>query len=114
MLKELVGKSWTKEQNCYTLIREYYKDVALLPYITFAMHQPKFFLDISLDYGFKQVNSLEIDDCIITNAPVHLIIYIGNNKILHHPLRKLSLVEYIDDSILNNIYAIVRRKKDDY
>lgn len=112
MLKNLIGRRWSRKQNCYNLIVDYYKDVVQLPDIPYAIHNAKFFLDTALANNFKQVYNIEPEDTIITKDPyVHLQIYIGNNKILHHPIKALSLVESISEEHINNIAYIVRRDK---
>lgn len=107
----LIGREWSRKVNCYTLIQDYFSDVGL-PDIKFKLYKPEFFLATAQEHGFIQVSldNIKPDDVIITNSPVHLLIYLGENKVLHHPICQLSRKENINQEMLDNIKYIVRRK----
>lgn len=111
MKSNLIGRRWSKEQNCYTLVVDYFKEKDIyLPDIPFVLYQPEFFLSTAQEYGFIQVELKDIqpEDVIITNYLVHLLIYLGDNQILHHPIKHLSRKELLTGEIMDNIKYIVR------
>lgn len=62
-----------------------------------------FFLDYFLSNGFQEINAnnLQKNDIILCRsreikAPIHALIYLGNDKILHHPSNRLSEYTYYD------------------
>ncbi len=55
-----------------------------------------FFAPCLLEHGFKNVDSTQKNDIIIiksdvTMLPVHVMVYIGNNTVIHHPIFKRSV-----------------------
>lgn len=99
-----------RNKNCYTHIRYFYPD---LPEIKYKVLSAEEFLAIALDNGFTLVDNIkdtESGDVFITNEPVHLMYYKGQQLVSHHPINKLSLTEYIDGEMLSNIKYIVRSK----
>lgn len=102
------GKQFSlTKANCYHHIQEFYPD---LPDIEYIILSPETFLGIALDNNFILVTDIKDGDVFITNKPTHLIYYLGDQKISHHPLGKLSLVEYLNGDMLSNIKYIVRSK----
>ncbi len=117
MKKELIGKVFNlKKANCYILCQEYFKEKGIiLEDIDYNLFSPKSFLIMANKQGFKLVKSFSDvieDDVFITKKPTHLLIYIGNDMVLHHPLDSISRREYINQDIFDSIKYIVRRKID--
>lgn len=97
-------------KNCYTHVKGFYPH---LPDIKYKVLSAEEFLAIALDNGFILVDDIKDTikgDVFITKEPVHLMYYIGNQIVSHHPLNRLSLTEYIDGEMIANIKYIVRRK----
>ena len=103
------GKAFNlRTSNCYTFVQETYPE---LPDIKYKKLSADTFLFIALENGFHLIDlkDVETGDVFITNEPVHLMIYLGNNKIAHHQINKLSMQEIITEDIINNIKYTVRR-----
>lgn len=99
-----------RKANCYHHIQGFYPK---LPDIKYIILSPKEFLDISLVNNFALVDKIQDakkGDVFITKEPTHLMYYLGEQLISHHPLRKLSLVEYLNGEMISNIEYIVRSK----
>ena len=107
-LQIFTGQKWSRTTNCYTLVQGYYP---FLPDIKFSLYEPEFFLATAQEYGFIQVElqNIQPNDVIISKEPTHLQVYIGNNKIHHHEIKRLSCVESITPEYIQNIFAVVRR-----
>ena len=102
-----------KNANCYHHIQEFYPE---LPDIKYTVLTAKEFLDIALNNGYVLVNKQPIPgDVFITEEPhVHLMYYMGDQQISHHPFKGLSRRELLTGDIMENIKYTVRRKKDGY
>jgi proteasome lid subunit RPN8/RPN11 len=69
--------------------------------------------------GFKLVtkeSELKLHDCILTcfynsEHPSHILIYLGNNKVLHQPRDGVSLVEDYSDYFKQKTYGVARYVK---
>ena len=102
--RSLVGKQWHyRKQDCYTLVRDYY---SLLGITLSDFERPEnlhltdsIFLEKAESEGFKLVDfgNRQTNDVLImrlmTRAPMHAAIYIGNDKILHQRMNGLSTIE---------------------
>lgn len=108
------GKKFSiRNQNCYTLCKEYFDDIKL-PDIPYKKLSPEKFLEIAVDNGFSlifDIRDVKEGDVFITNAPTHLMIYQDNNMILHHPIKLLSRKESITQEMISDIKYIIRRDK---
>ena len=97
-----------KNANCYHHIQRFYPD---LPNIKYIILNSKQFLDIALDNGFIEVYTVEIGDVFITSEPhVHLMYYLGDQQISHHPYKGLSRRELLTGDIIKLIQYTVRRR----
>lgn len=117
MKKDFIGRVFhIKKANCYILCQDYFKEKGIiLKDIDYDTFTPKSFLAMAIEQKFELVKSLSDvikDDVFITKEPTHLLIYIGNDTVLHHPLDSISRREYINQDILDSIKYIVRRKTD--
>lgn len=99
-----------KDANCYHHIQAFYPDLPNIKYIVLSAEN---FLQIALDNNFILIDNIldsKEGDVFITNEPVHLMYYKGEQLVSHHPLNKLSLVEYLNGEMIANIKYIVRNK----
>ena len=97
----LVGRQFNyATANCYTLVQDYYeikRSITLSDYTPIPNWWNKgmdLFLTYIPDEGFSEVSTLQEHDVILMQVdspvPNHLGIYIGDNKMIHHPLDRLS------------------------
>jgi proteasome lid subunit RPN8/RPN11 len=92
-------------RDCYQLVKDYYQNelkIHLNNYNrdeTWAESTPYIFEESFEKEGFKEVSGeLQKHDCIIikyreTDIAGHIMIYLGNDTILHHPWNRFSLIE---------------------
>lgn len=94
--------------DCYSLVRDYYREefgIKLRNYYrdrSWFIGEKNLFDELFLECGFKKVDSLKPNDCIlfkIKNKKYsdHIGIYIDNNTFLHHPIKGNSEIKKLDD-----------------
>lgn len=70
---------------------------------------------VAENLGFDVVDYFKENDMLLINLnskiPNHFAIYLGNNKILHHPVGRLSVIEELPHKYLQSITHIFRRKE---
>ena len=94
--------------NCYHHIQRFYPELPDIEYIIFTSKQ---FLDIALDNKFIEVYNAKTGDVFITKEPrVHLMYYLGDQQVSHHPYKGLSRKELLTGDMIELIQYIVRRK----
>jgi proteasome lid subunit RPN8/RPN11 len=118
--------------DCYTLVMDYYKRElgVILPEIENVLRVKEvdwvnvtkdsenfhFLITHFKNNGFIEVSGPQKHDVIITSwghikGAIHSIIYLGNERILHHPAYELSLVENYKPSLKRKTLAILRYNK---
>lgn len=107
--QHLIGRSYDPARaNCYTLGRHFFKDVFGIELGDYAI--PADWNASKLDLigmihereGFEKLYEWDLKTirpgdvlctAIRTTNPNHFVVYVGNNKVLHHPLNSLSREE---------------------
>ncbi len=117
--RALIGKEFAYgAQDCFTLIRDYYKlKGVLLP----DFERPKnpetadsIFLEQAELCGFRSVDFdlRKVGDMLImklmTRTPMHGAIYVGDDKILHQRFNSLSAVEPFGRYYRQSVVAVYR------
>jgi proteasome lid subunit RPN8/RPN11 len=107
------------EQDCFTLLRQYYLNELGIFINNYDRSDgwyektPQIFLDNYEKEGFIKVDNIQINDVILVSYcdfPTHVLIYLGNNQILHHPREKLSTIEIYTESFKRRSHGIFRHK----
>lgn len=122
-LKSYLNRNFDiSKDNCYDLIRDYYKvekNVLLNVYNInkdWENKTPDIILENFEKEGFYEVKKEEIikDDILFfknkNDNITHLGIFLGDNLMLHHPLKHNSYIEYLDARLLNIVKMCVRYK----
>jgi proteasome lid subunit RPN8/RPN11 len=90
--------------DCYELVREYYQKELNIELSHYNRDDnwdetiPYVFEENYAKEGFFQVDELKKHDCILmkyreTDIAGHVMIYLGNDIVLHHPWNRFSLIE---------------------
>ena len=102
------------------LVSDYYKEkkFLILPKINRSEGWYKTnpsVIEQNIPLNFKKISlkNAEKDDIIVfdmlnNNIPCHLGIYLGNDVILHHPRKRLSTIELLNDEWKNKICYLLR------
>lgn len=107
--------------DCYTLLRDYYRDT-LGVWIPSNIDRSfgwwhngrNLYVDMYGQYGFKEVtgDKIKIGDALIfkfdRGMPSHSAIYIGNGKMLHHMIGRMSCVEDFDGIYKVSLVGVLR------
>lgn len=115
-----IGRPFIYNSNdCLGLVEDYYAN-ELQIYIprferneTTLKNNPTIILDNIQECNFINVNQLQLHDIIIINTllgPTHLMIYVGNNQILHHRYKQYSTVEIYKDLYQRQTHSIFRHR----
>lgn len=123
--EHLLGREfiWGK-QDCYTLVREFYKDNFNILLKNYARPTDFWRANLNLYYdnfykeGFRLVHDpisqMRIGDVMLvsldSNLPNHAAVYVGKGKIIHHYYNQLSIEEGIRRAYHDKCMAIVRHK----
>lgn len=122
ILSSYIGKKFEyNKQDCLSLVEEFYcKEYKIkLPHFprneNWIRNQPESILENFEKFGFKKIidDNINIGDVILisndnNNLPSHLMIYLGNNQILHHRFQGYSTVEQYSYLYKVNTHSIVR------
>jgi len=117
----LIGrKFYHNVHDCFALARDYYKTVLNIHIPDF--HRPvdwwlteqNIILDNFTAYNFVLVNNLQPHDVIImqvaSKVPNHIAIYLGDDRILHHCINRLSSRDWYDARAQRVTKLILRHK----
>ena len=111
------------ELDCLTLVQDYYWQKLNKPSLPVLKRISKnwwseyghIFESIYTQMGLVKVDAPQEHDILLmtlnNGTPNHLAIYLGNNKILHHAVNRLSCVENLTNEDYSNICYILRRKE---
>ncbi len=117
------GRNWAwGMSDCYEVVRIYYRNNKQIYLTDFDRDESFEFVgsDIINQYviseGFRYVTNISFilpDDIILFSTPSssfahHLGIYIGGNKIVHHPRNMLSCIDPLDDDWMKSIVGVLR------
>lgn len=122
----LLGKNYVPGvEHCWKLVRDYYRDAFGIELGDYPLpndwDSDKLNL-IEMIYereGFEKVTDWSIRDlrpgdllCVAVRRsnPNHFVIYVGDNKILHHPLMQLSRDETLRDFWRQTTCFVLRHK----
>lgn len=109
--------------DCLSLVEKYYKNEfnIILPIYdrneNTIENNPYIFIENMEKYGFQEIDKnieLKNGDIIINNSlkgPTHLMIYVGNNQILHNKFNSYSTVELYNNLYKQYTYKIIRHKE---
>jgi proteasome lid subunit RPN8/RPN11 len=100
----LYGRSFVHGSiDCFTFIRDYYKqelNIDMPDYYRadeWWLSGENHYIDRADDAGFYPVTDMQINDVILmtvgSKVPNHAAIYLGNNKIGHHQVGRLSSMD---------------------
>jgi proteasome lid subunit RPN8/RPN11 len=109
--------------DCYGAIRHYYRETLRL-YLkdydrdeTFGPSKSMAILDHFVDEGFVSIpvtEKIRPHDALLfdisKNCPQHLSVFVGNQRMFHHPLNMLSKIELLDGRYLSHLSHILRHK----
>lgn len=112
--------------DCLTLIIDYYQNQLNLkvndidhphrinPYLGKDVKAP-ILKEHFINNGFQEAGTLKKHDVILTKTyqmktPTHCLVYLGENKILHHPAGQFSLKEEYNNSLKQRAVHILRHK----
>lgn len=107
--------------DCFTLVTDYYKQVLGVEITEFPRLSKYWWSDfgevfeqLRIEHGFKHVEDLKPHDIIIMKfnerIPNHFAVYLGDGKILHHPIGRLSLVESLSPQYYKAITHKLRKE----
>jgi proteasome lid subunit RPN8/RPN11 len=110
------------KQDCYTLVVDYYQQKFNILVEDFERKSSEWWNDYSENYtelytraGFILEKEVKEHDLLVmalnSSYPNHYAIYVGNNKILHHAVNRLSCIEPINKGYYDSIKYILRRKE---
>lgn len=120
--KYIGAKFEYNKNDCLSLVERYYNDEFNIKLPIYERNDqtieknPLLFIENIENYGFQELDKnieLKNGDIIITNSikgPTHLMIYIGNNNILHHRFGSFSTVEIYNNFYKQNTHLILRHK----
>jgi len=112
IVSDYIGKNFNIGYNdCFSLVRDYFFNEFAIKIKDYSRNKfwksndPHLITDNFKKEGFYEITSNELrkHDIIViedpkTNIPCHLMIYLGNNEILHHPNNTQSCIQiYSDD-----------------
>lgn len=105
--------------DCYTLMRDAYHFAGIdLPNFSRSNINDdidnRMFLDNFESVGFYRVDEIQSGDTILLDyghGPCHAAIYIGNNRVIHHEIGRLSRRDELDDYMQNRIHSVWRHKE---
>lgn len=114
-----------KKYDCFTLVEDFFKN----EFNFIFNYDRNLYLDNQKDINIKQIvldfyeinnflhvkdNNLETYDVILMNGifgeACHFAIYLGDNKILHHPINKFSRIDEYSKFYKKNTNFIFRKK----
>ena len=121
-LLKYVGVPFIYNNNdCLSLVEKFYKNEFKITLPSYTRNQntlennPSLFLDKMDKYGFRSINNnIQYGDIIMTGYdkyPSHLMIYIGDNQVLHHRYNYYSNIEYLSELYKKYIINVVRHHK---
>lgn len=55
-------------------------------------------------FGFTQVDEPQYGDLLLVGGTNHVAVYLGNERILHHPEHKYSSIDVLDRSAILGVY----------
>jgi len=114
------------ENNCFHLIKNYFnKELNLKLNIDERLFKDKDITSIEVEdiinryhatnnlLKLKKDTNLKINDILILKNKIstHLAVYIGNNKIIHQPLNRISIIEDLSKDYQEDIQGVLRSKK---
>ncbi len=118
-----VGRFFEYNKNdCFSLVEEFYHNEFNIELIKkdrdyqTLKDNPNFIIDNISNYGFQEIDKkdkMKYGDVLITkgiNGPSHLMIYINNNQVLHHPFNNYSTICQYSDYCKNNTIKVIRHK----
>lgn len=109
--------------DCYSLARDYYASLGIyLPdFIRFSENWWQDYCENPRELytvlGFQEVSksNIKTGDFLVmsltSKVPNHFGIYLGNSKILHHPVNRLSIIEDIEGLYYNSIVLALRKEE---
>jgi len=120
----LIGESFIwGEKDCYGLIRTFYrqeKNIYLPDFerdSSFYHENNNKILESAQKEGLEILsinNELKLHDIVLFSSGKaniqHMGIYMGNSKMLHHPLKSLSIIELLNDKWQSRFNHILRHK----
>lgn len=99
----LIGREFFKGKlDCYALVRDYYEQeihITLPDYVrpeVWFEEGRSILLENFAEFGFEEIDpkDLQPNDCFLmqigASVPNHCAVYVGDNKILHHVIGRLS------------------------
>lgn len=111
------------ETDCYSLVKEFYEDKYGIKLTNYARPDywwnsgKNFYMDLFKQEGFyllDDTDSLIEGDIILvalgSNVACHACIYIGDNKVLHHPVNKKSKIDVYKGLWKNYTMGIIRHR----
>ena len=120
---EYIGQPFEYNKNdCLSLVERFYEKEFKIQFIkrnrdeNTIKDDPKIFIRNIDNYGFQELTDkeeLKYGDIIITNSafgPTHLMIFIGNNEILHHRIHGYSTTEIYSNLYKKNTVKRIRHK----
>lgn len=107
--------------DCFTLVTDYYKqvlDIEITEFPRISKHWwddfGSVFEQLRIQHGFRHVGDLKPHDILIMKLneriPNHFAIYLGDGKMLHHPIGRLSLVENLTPQYYKAITYKLRKE----
>ena len=119
---KLLGRDYEFGQSdCYSLVRDYYKQELDLTLPTILFEDAwwdkglNYFDDLFQNFGFVEVEKPQEHDGIIfsvfCNVPNHCGVYLGEDLFLHHAVNRLSCRESIHSGWGQHIVRYVRCKQ---
>ena len=114
--KEYIGRPYIlKKSDCIKLVNEWLDDKLNTDYVkrykeTDNKQFKKYYAEgvkyAYLDNGFTEVvdQSMNVGDVLLYTSNLHVAVYVGNNRILHHLPRKLSCYDTLDSTSILGVY----------
>ena len=114
-LKDYLDRDFKLGQfDCYELVKNYYQrelNISMRHYDrdkNWYKINPNIIRENFANEGFFEVKEKKKHDVILFKKNHHMGVYLDNYLLLHHPLGRKSVIEYLDE---NNISMILRHKK---
>lgn len=119
-INNYVGKKFEiNKSDCFVLTKNYYHNelgIKISDYQyddNWFSKNPTILIDNYKKEGFLEVSEPQKHDIILINykindPPKHIVIYLGNNLILHQPRNKESLIEFYSDVYKRRTTHILR------